>query len=308
MQASGCLLYETFSFSSSLIEKVMTLINVQPVSPYPALLFKEGTERTIIVADLHIGWEISLVAKGIHIPSQMARILARLTEVVRKAKPTRLILLGDIKQTVPRISTEEWKNVPEFLEAVQKMVEDVIIVPGNHDGDIEPLTPRSIQITPADGIILGKKSKLAIFHGHAWPKPEALSADILVMSHIHPVVRFQDRMGLWTVKQVWVKGRCDGTKMAEGYLKYSNIRSKIDPKEMFQKRFDVEPRDNRMIIMPTFNDLIGGLSVNRLTRRLKGPILGSSGVDFGATELYLLDGTFLGTVNQFTADGGQDQQ
>ena len=286
----------------------MTLTDVQPVSPYPVLLFKEAKERTIIVADLHIGWEISLATKGIHIPSQMHRILAKLAEVVRRAKPTRLILLGDIKQTVPRISMEEWKTVPELLEAVQKMVKDVIIVPGNHDGDIEPLVPRSIQIAPADGIVLGEKSKLAVFHGHAWPKPEALSADVLVMSHIHPVVRFQDRMGLWTVKQVWVKGKCDGTKMAEGYLKYSNIRPKMNPKETFEERFGVNPRDSRMIIMPTFNDLIGGLSVNRITRRLKGPILGSSGVDFGATELYLLDGTFLGTVNQLTAKGDGDQQ
>jgi len=286
----------------------MALTDVQPVSPYPVLLFREAKERTIIVADLHIGWEISLATKGIHIPSQMPRILAKLTDVVRKAKPTRLILLGDIKQAVPRISMEEWKNVPELLEAVQKMVKDVIIVPGNHDGDIEPLAPRSIQIAPADGIILGEKSKLAVFHGHAWPKPEALSADVLVMSHIHPVVRFQDRMGLWTVKQVWVKGKCDGTRMAEGYLKYSNIRPKMNPKETFEKRFGVKPRDSRMIIMPTFNDLIGGLSVNRITRRLKGPILGSSGVDFGATELYLLDGTFLGTVNQFTPKGDWDKQ
>jgi metallophosphoesterase superfamily enzyme len=115
-------------------------------------------------------------------------------------------------------------------------------------------------------------------------------------------------MGLWTVKQVWVKGKCDGTRMAEGYLKYSNIRPKMNPKETFEKRFGVKPRDSRMIIMPTFNDLIGGLSVNRITRRLKGPILGSGGVDFGATELYLLDGTFLGTVNQFTAKGDWDQQ
>ena len=281
----------------------MTLTDVQPVSPYPVLLFKEAKERTIIVADLHIGWEISLATKGIHIPSQMHRILAKLAEVVRRAKPTRLILLGDIKQTVPRISMEEWKTVPELMEAVQKMVKDVIIVPGNHDGDIEPLVPRSIQIAPADGIVLGEKSKLAVFHGHAWPKPEALSADVLVMSHIHPVVRFQDRMGLWTVKQVWVKGKCDGTKMAEGYLKYSNIRPKMNPKETFEERFGVNPRDSRMIIMPTFNDLIGGLSVNRITRRLKGPILGSGGVDFGATELYLLDGTFLGTVSQLTAKG-----
>jgi len=277
----------------------MPSANVQPISPYPALLFKEGRERTVIVADLHIGWEIGLTSRGIHIPSQTPRLLARLSEVVKKARPTKLVLLGDIKQAVPRISMEEWKSVPEFLEAVEKMVKDVTIVPGNHDGDIEPLTPRTISIASSDGIVLGKKASMAVFHGHAWPKPEALAADALVMSHIHPVIRFQDRMGLWTVKQVWVRGRCDGGRLAEGYLKYLNVASGSNPRATFKDKLRVEPRDPRLIIIPTFNDLIGGLSVNRLAKRVTGPILGSGGVDLGDAELYLLDGTFLGTVNQF---------
>jgi putative SbcD/Mre11-related phosphoesterase len=277
----------------------MPSANIQPVPPYPALLFKEGKERSVIVADLHIGWEIGLASKGIFIPSQTKRILSTLSRVVEVAKPTRLILLGDVKQAVPRISMEEWKNVPEFLEAVHAMVKDVIIVPGNHDGDIEPLTPRSIPIASSDGIVVGRKASVAVFHGHAWPKPQALAADVLVMSHIHPVVRFRDRMGLWTVKQVWTRGRCDGAKLAEGYLKYVNATPGSDPKSAFKERFGVGLNDPRLIIVPTFNDLIGGLSVNRLTKRLTGPILGSGTIDLGAAELYLLDGTFLGTVNQF---------
>ena len=276
----------------------MPSANIQPIPPYPAILFKEGKERSVIVADLHIGWEIGLASKGIFIPSQTKRILSTLRHVVEVAKPTRLILLGDVKQAVPRISMEEWKNVPEFLEAVQKMVKDVTIVPGNHDGDIEPLTPRSIPIASSGGIVIGRKASVAVFHGHAWPKPEALAADVLVMSHIHPVVRFRDRMGLWTVKQVWARGRCDGAKLAEGYLKYLNIAPGSDPKSVFKERLGVRLNDPRLIIVPTFNDLIGGLSVNRLTKRLTGPILGSGTIDLDAAELYLLDGTFLGTVNQ----------
>lgn len=284
----------------------MSISNIQPVSPYPALLFKEGKEKTVIVADLHIGWEISLTSRGIHIPSQMPRLLAKLSEVVKKTRPTHLILLGDVKQAVPKISMEEWKNVPEFLEAVQKIVKKVTIVPGNHDGDIEPLTPTSISIASSEGIIIGEKTRIAIFHGHAWPKPEALSADVLVMSHIHPVIRFQDRMGLWMIKQVWLRGRCDGGKLAAAYIKYLKIKQTGDPKKFFRERFNVDPLNPCLIIMPTFNDLIGGLSVNHLKKRVTGPILGSNGIDFGASELYLLDGTFLGTVNQFQIKGNDE--
>lgn len=283
----------------------MPSVNIRPVSPYPALVFKEGRERTLIVAELHIGWEVSLASKGIHLPSQTPRILARLSEVVRKAKPTKLVLLGDVKQAVPKISMEEWKSVPEFLEAVQKMVQDVVIVPGNHDGDIEPLTPRSIPISPSGGILLGKKAKVAVFHGHAWPILQALAADILVTSHIHPVIWFRDRMGLWMVKQVWVRGKCDGERMARGYLKYLKITPGSSPRATFKERLGVEPKDPRLIIMPTFNDLVGGLSMDRLQKRVTRPILGSMGIDLGEAELYLLDGTYLGTVNQFSGRGSQ---
>ena len=195
---------------------------------------------------------------------------------------------------------------PSFLEAVQKMVRNVTIVPGNHDGDIEPLTPRTISISSSDGIMLGKKANVAVFHGHAWPKTEALAADILVMSHIHPVIRFRDRMGLWTVKQVWVRGVCNGAKVAEGYLKYLNISSAGNARATFKERLGVEPRDPRLIIMPTFNDLIGGLSVNRLAKRVTGPIIGSGCMDLGDAELYLLDGTFLGSVRQFQRGEDED--
>ena len=120
--------------------------SIRPLIPFPALLIEEGSERTLVVADLHIGWEINLVDKGIHIPSQIARLQTKLLQVIEAYKPERIIFLGDIKQAIPRISFEEWRSVPEFLEAVQKYVGDISVVLGNHDGELEPLTPRSVKI------------------------------------------------------------------------------------------------------------------------------------------------------------------
>ena len=277
----------------------MSLGNVYPVTPYPALLVRDGSERSLVVADFHIGWEMNLTERGIYIPSQTSRLQKRLIEVINKAKPTKLILLGDIKQAVPKITMEEWKAVPEFLEAVQKVVKDILIVPGNHDGDLEPLTPSLTKIAPSEGVVFGKKVTVAVFHGHAWPLLEAFRADVLVMSHIHPVIWFRDKLGLWMVKQGWVKTTCDGGKLAQAYLKYLNISPKKDPTATFKEKFGFSPSNPRLIVMPTFNDLVGGFSVDRLEKEASGPVIGSIGPALANAELYLLDGTFLGTVKQF---------
>ncbi len=57
--------------------------------------------------------------------------------------------------------------------------------------------------------------------------------------------------------------------------------------------------------MPSFNDFLGGRPVNETRSRkeigseaLIGPILRSEAVDVDNSELYLLDGTYLGTLNQ----------
>jgi metallophosphoesterase superfamily enzyme len=59
----------------------------------------------------------------------------KLLQLIEEVKPRRIVFLGDVKQAIPRISSEEWKSVPELLEAVQKSVSDVSVIVGNHDGD-----------------------------------------------------------------------------------------------------------------------------------------------------------------------------
>jgi hypothetical protein len=57
--------------------------------------------------------------------------------------------------------------------------------------------------------------------------------------------------------------------------------------------------------MPSFNDFLGGRPINETKPRKKGhpstmigPVLRSEAVDLDNSEIYLLDGTYLGTLNQ----------
>jgi putative SbcD/Mre11-related phosphoesterase len=276
----------------------MSINTVIPIYPNPGLLIQTKDKRVLVVGDLHIGWEISLLEKGIHIPPQVWRITNGVLNIVREYIPDQIILLGDIKHTIPKISLEEWTAVPEFFENVQKMVADVTVITGNHDGGLESLIPPSVKIIPSTGLVVGKKPIVGLFHGHAWPAPEVLTAELLIMSHVHPIIWFRDKLGAWMVKQVWIKGRCNSQQLAKSYLTYLNVKTGDSSKETLRKKLGIQVNDASLIIMPTFNDLVGGVSLNRIQKRLLGPLLGSGSVNLAKCEVYLLDGTFLGTMKQ----------
>jgi metallophosphoesterase superfamily enzyme len=67
----------------------------------------------------------------------------------------------------------------------------------------------------------------------------------------------------------------------------------------------VKPRSSQLFIMPSFNDFLGGRPLNerRLFKKTEremvtGPVLRTAAVDMKDAEAYLLDGTFLGTLEQ----------
>jgi hypothetical protein len=269
---------------------------IRPVIPWPALLIDEGMERVLVVADLHLGFEHELVGMGINLPSQTSKIQIKLLEILEELHPSRLVFLGDVKHSVPKISLQEWQDVPAFFEAIQKVVQDIIIIPGNHDGDLEPLISPSIQIGPLKGIVIGH---IGLFHGHAWPSQELFSTDYWVIAHNHPVIHFRDSLGFRTVRQAWIKADCNGPKLAKALLHHFGIKLTNDAVKAFRQNFNIEVKSPKLIIMPAFNEMLGGLPINlEQPEDLLGPIFRTEAVNVNGAETYLLDGTFLGTISQ----------
>jgi putative SbcD/Mre11-related phosphoesterase len=259
------------------------------------LQIDHDSERSLVITDLHLGWEISFAEKGIFIPSQTSRMLARLMTIIENQKPDRIVIIGDVKHAIPRISLEEWRTIPLFFERLETVVSEIWIAKGNHDGDLEPLTPPSVKILPSSGFTLGEDPRIGLFHGHAWPSTDVLSSELLVMGHIHPVLWFQDNMGLWMVRQVWVRALCKGSHLTQSLRRHRQLSDDAGPAEF---------SDSRVIIIPAFNDLLGGVSVNKFKGRLLGPLLGSRCIDLASGELYLLDGTYLGVAQQLDQNRG----
>jgi putative SbcD/Mre11-related phosphoesterase len=280
---------------------------LKPIGSEPALLLRHKKERVVVVGDLHIGWEVTLSQQGIHIPSQTGKMLQRLIAIIESEHPSRLIMLGDVKHSVTGAELEEWRDVPDFFEQLVKLVPSVQVILGNHDGNLEPLTPSKVEMLPTSGTALW--NRFGLLHGHAWPSPAILGCETLILGHLHPAVTLRDALGYRLTKPAWVTASCDPKKLLAGTLKAAGIRSKGDLQKTLTERFHVKLAAARCVFVPPFNDFLGGRPVNskkieetHAGERL-GPILRSGAVDMDDAEVHLLDGTYLGRVRQLKAFG-----
>ncbi len=270
--------------------------------PHPAALIKTGKTKTLLIADPHIGWEMELQKKGIHVPSQTYKILNKLRAIIAESKPDKLVILGDVKFTVVSHQFGEWQDIPAFFKNLEGKIGSISIVRGNHDASLEPLLPENVELLPATGVVIGD---VGVFHGHKWPSPALLGCKTLVMGHLHPMVVFRDPAGFKMTRQVWMKAKCNTEALAKVLLLKSRIKTDSSAAEILQKHFNVKLKASELFIMPSFNDFLGGRPINETGPRkdmgsetLIGPVLRSEAVDVGGAELYLLDGTYLGTLNQ----------
>ena len=270
--------------------------------PHPAALVKTEKTKILLIADPHIGWETALQEKGIHVPSQTSKILNKLIAIVTEYKPDRMVVLGDVKYTVVSTQLGEWQDIPEFFKKLEAHIADIAIVRGNHDANLEPLLPENVELLPATGAVIGD---VGVFHGHKWPSPGLLGCKTLVMGHLHPVVVFRDPTGCKMTRQVWMRATLNTVALAKILLQKSRVKIEGSVEETLQKHFNVKLKASELYIMPSFNDFLGGRPINETRSRreigsevLIGPVLRSDAVDVDDAELYLLDGTYLGTLNQ----------
>lgn len=231
----------------------------------PALLI----DKILAIADLHIGLEHEIQESGITIPSQIEKIKKRIDNLIKKTRAKHLVILGDVKHQVPDISWQEYREIPEFFEHFKIKVS---IIKGNHDGNLERLV-KNRNIYEPSGF---KIKEYGFIHGHAWPDISLLDCEYLIMAHVHPAIEFFSE-GFRAVEPCWLK--CD-----------------IDTNKL-KKRFKLNTKLKKGIIMPAFNHLIGGMAFNSKDFEPLGPLLKNNILKWKDAEVYLLDGTFLGNLD-----------
>jgi putative SbcD/Mre11-related phosphoesterase len=271
---------------------------IKLLTPHPALMV-ETEEKVLMAADLHLGLEYDLAKQGINIPYQWNRILEELMFLLEEHKPGRLILLGDVKHGVPSTSFQEKREIPLFFETLLDVVENIDITRGNHDANIQNYIPEEVNLHTSKGVIFGEEFRVAAMHGHAWPKPAIMTADAVIMAHNHPTVMLSTPIGVRITQPAWIRGSMEPERLARAFLAQDNVKLNEDesPMNAFYEEYGFEEGSPELIVMPMFNDLLGGLPVNsEPPESLLGPLFRGGVVNMDKFDAYLLDGSYLGKV------------
>lgn len=252
-------------------------MDLQPVPGIPAL----RADEYLIIGDLHIGVESHLRSKGFHLTSKTDDMFDAIAEAAEDVS-SRLIVIGDVKDSVPGSTKQEYREIPVFFDRLLEKFDSVEVVRGNHDTNIEDFLPGRVRIRPASGI---KIEDIGLTHGHVWPSREVMSSETLIMAHDHPAIMFIDGVGRQLTEPCWVRGR---------------FRSASDD------RYEVLPEN--FIIVPAFNRMLGGSPVNIIGEPLLGPVMGGDMLDLENSSVYLLDGICLGKLSDLMVAGREKRQ
>lgn len=150
--------------------------------PLPEKALKLG--KNIIIADVHLGYEIAMAKEGFYLPRVFHDVVKTLRDIIEREKPKRLIINGDFKHSfVP-----EWREKTElraFLDEVSPLVSEIVLVRGNHDVGVLWLKELGVEIV--DEFEIGRWK---LIHGH-----KLVEGENFIIGHEHPAVRLRDEVG-----------------------------------------------------------------------------------------------------------------
>ncbi len=251
-------------------------VHVEPVPGEPAATATIEGERSLLVADYHAGYESGLRHdRGVDVPSQAPDRREQLVGLIEQIAPSRLVVLGDLMHSIGEPGGAERGELEVLVEQLPADL-DVTVVKGNHDGQIETWLA-DVTVVPGAGRALGS---VGVCHGHTWPEPAVLECDVVCMGHEHPCVRLEDEVGGNRVERAWLRGRLDPSGFRD--------RSAYDGVSWLETDQATPPR---VVVVPAFNELVGGTWINVPGQSFLAPFLPSGLAD---GEAYLLDGTRLG--------------
>ena len=87
-------------------------------------------DSTIVIADVHIGYEEALNKQGVLVPRLQFEDMARKIEKILKqtGKVERVIINGDLKHEFGTISEQEWRNTLKFLDLLAKSCNELLLI------------------------------------------------------------------------------------------------------------------------------------------------------------------------------------
>jgi len=225
------------------------------------------TSKTLIIGDVHMGYEEAINKSGVLIPrrqyTETINLLEQTFNELKKYKMPvdKVIINGDLKHEFGTISETEWRNTLGIIDFLLKQCKNIVLLKGNHDTILGPIANKREIAVKAFELV----GDVFVCHGdYITDKADLKKAKVLVIGHEHPSVAL--RQG----------GRIE---------KY--------------KCFLVgEWQKKALIVMPSFNTVVEGSDV--LKENLLSPFLS----DIGKFEVFVSGyGEILnfGSVNKLRA-------
>ena len=175
------------------------MVSTRIIDSEPGMIL-EGERKSLVISDLHIGFEDKFSSNKItsRENSSVNEIISNIKKIVKNENPDSLILLGDIKSSIQNITKSEWDDIPYFFEEIKNSLE-VILIPGNHDANIDRLIPDYVTVSSTKGMII---DDVLLTHGHTSPSKNYSNVNNIIMGHIHPV--YFDKNALLNGERVWI--------------------------------------------------------------------------------------------------------
>ena len=138
--------------------------------------------KTLLAADIHVGKEATFARAGIPVPGGISeQTLNTLMRLLDDSQSERLIILGDLLHSTPRLS-EPWQQHLSTLLAERKELTVEVII-GNHDSK-----------AARDNVVANLKWVSGLYEPPFLFKHEPCTdkSHYVIAGHIHPVYRLKN--------------------------------------------------------------------------------------------------------------------
>jgi uncharacterized protein len=212
----------------------------------PAMVVNADNEEYLVIGDLHIGMELELSKKGVHLFSATENMGKRIIKIMNDFSLTKMIMLGDIKNSILYPEFSEIRLLKEFFDALSKF--EIKIVAGNHDAHLAELIDHEV----VKELVVGN---FGFLHGNRKPDQSIMMLDYIISAHDHLAVRIKEKNGAIYEQKAW------------GIYSIN--------KRMAKSSYDKFNEKIKLVSMPAFNDLIIGTTIEKLSASRMNPLLNS---------------------------------
>ena len=168
-------------------------------------------DSTLVIADVHIGYEEALNKQGILVPrlqfEEMAKRMERIFGILKNKKLKRIVVNGDLKHEFGTISEQEWRNTLKFIDLLAKHCKEVILVKGNHDTILGPIAKkRNVKV-----VDYFEAGNILVIHGNKIPQ-NIKKYETIIIGHEHPAISLKEGPRIERFK-CFLKGKYKGKNL-----------------------------------------------------------------------------------------------